>query len=139
MKKTNCEMEVRKMKQSLFKGVEAIFIPIKDPKLSAKWYEEILGFMLQYIEEGAAVMKITQQSPTVICLVKAKEHQPCHFPDNHFGVGKYVNFLSQNIEETYLFLVDHHVQVEALEGEGDTKFFTFYDPDGNPLGVCQSL
>ena len=30
------------MKQSLFKGVEAIFIPIKDPQLSAKWYEEIL-------------------------------------------------------------------------------------------------
>jgi len=88
MKKTNCEMEVRKMKQSLFKGVEAIFIPIKDPKLSSKWYEEILGFKLQYIEEGAAVMKITEQSPTVICLVKAKEHQPCHFPDNHFGVGK---------------------------------------------------
>lgn len=48
-------MEVRKMKQSLFKGVEAIFIPIKDPKLSSKWYEEILGFKLQYIEEGAAV------------------------------------------------------------------------------------
>ncbi len=138
MKNTNCEMEVRKMKQSLFKGVEAIFIPIKDPQLSAKWYEEILGFKLLYREEGAAVMKITEQSPTVICLVKAKEHQPCHFPDNHFGVGKYVNFLSQNIEETYLFLVDHHVQVEALEGEGGTKFFTFYDPDGNPLGVCQS-
>ena len=54
MKKTNCEMEVRKMKQSLFKGVEAIFIPIKDPKLSSKWYEEILGFKLQYIEEGAS-------------------------------------------------------------------------------------
>ncbi|WP_155592266.1 VOC family protein [Lysinibacillus cavernae] len=126
------------MKESLLKGVEAIFIPIKDPELSAKRYAEMLAFKLLYIEEGAAVMKINEQSPTVVCLVKANQHQPLHFPDNHFGVGKYFNFISHNIEETYQFLVDHHVRVKALDGEGNTRFFTFYDPDGNPLGVCQS-
>jgi len=60
------------MKQSLLNGVEAIFIPIKDPHLSAKWYENKLGFKLLYIEEGAAVMKIADQSATVVCLVKAR-------------------------------------------------------------------
>ena len=66
-------------------------------------------------------MKITEQSPTVICLVKLRSISHVIFQTITL-VGKYVNFLSQNIEETYLFLVDHHVQVEALEGEGDTKF-----------------
>lgn len=35
------------------------------------------------------------------------------------------------IEETYQFLVEHDVKVNALGGEGKTK-------DGNPLGVYQS-
>lgn len=60
------------MTNPLLMGMEGVFIPVKDPKLSANWYEEILGFKLLYIEE-----------------------------------------------------------------EGDSKFFTFYDPDDNPLGVCQ--
>lgn len=124
--------------QSLLHGVEAIFIPIKDPQLSAKWYEEKLGFKLLYIEEDAAVMKIAERSATVVCLVKTENHQPLHFPDNRFGVGKYYNFLSSSIEETYHSLVEQQVNVNPLGGEGQTKFFTFYDLDGNPLGVCQS-
>ncbi|WP_068984449.1 MULTISPECIES: VOC family protein [Lysinibacillus] len=125
------------MSKPILKGVEAIFIPIKDPELSATWYEEKLGFTLLYIEEGAAVMKIDEESQTVVCLVKAKNHTPLNFQDNYFGVGKYFNFISQNIEETYQSLIEKNVRVNEIDGEGQTKFFTFYDPDGNPLGVCQ--
>lgn len=124
------------MTQSLLKGIEGVFIPVKDPKLSANWYEEILGFKL-YMEEDAAVMKITEQSQTVVCLVKTLDHQPMKFPKNNFGVGKYYNFIPQNIEETHKFLIEQNVKVNHITGEGNTKFFTFYDPDGNPLGVCQ--
>ncbi|MFJ7700321.1 VOC family protein [Lysinibacillus fusiformis] len=124
--------------QPLLHGVEAIFIPIKDPQLSAKWYEEKLGFKLLYIEEDAAVMKMAEQSVTVVCLVKTEYHRPIHFPDNHFGVGKYFNFLSSAIEDTYQSLVGQQVNVNPMGGEGQTRFFTFYDLDGNPLGVCQS-
>ncbi|MBG9692445.1 hypothetical protein ABD91_16595 [Lysinibacillus sphaericus] len=124
--------------RSLLNGVEAIFIPIKDSQLSVKWYEEKLGFKLLNIEEDAAVMKIGEQSVTVVCLVKTENHQPLHFPDNHFGVGKYFNFLSSTIEDTYQSLVEQQVKVNPIGGEGQIKFFTFYDLDGNPLGVCQS-
>lgn len=125
------------MTKSLLKGMEGVFIPVKNPKLSAQWYEEILGFTLVYLEEEAAVMKIDEHAPTVVCLVKTMNHQPMKFPDNHFGVGKYYNFISHNIEETYNLLIKKNVKVNELGGEGTTKFFTFYDPDDNPLGVCQ--
>ena len=59
------------------------------------------------------------------------------FPSNNFGVGKYYNFIPQNIEETHKFLLEHNVKLGPIDEEGNTKFFTFYDPDGNPLGVCQ--
>lgn len=125
------------MTKPLLKGIEGVFIPVKDPELSANWYEEILGFKLLYIEEEAAVMKIAEQSQTVVCLVKTLNHQPMKFPNNNFGVGKYYNFIPQNIEETHKFLLKQNVKVNPIDGEGNTRFFTFYDPDGNPLGVCQ--
>ncbi|KAB2334405.1 VOC family protein [Cytobacillus depressus] len=125
------------MVKPFFRGMEGVFIPVKDPKYSAKWYEEILGFTLIYIEEEAAVMRIAEQSQTVVCLVRTLNHQPMVFPENKFGVGKYYNFIPQDIEETYKFLLERNVKVNQMSGEGTTRFFTFYDPDGNPLGVCQ--
>jgi len=125
------------MTKALLQGMEGVFIPVKDPKLSAKWYEEKLGFTLIYIDEEAAVMQIAEKSQTVVCLVRTLNHQPMKFPDNNFGVGKYYNFLSLDIEETHRLLVEKNVRVNSIGGEGTTKFFTFYDPDGNPLGVCQ--
>ena len=125
------------MTKPLLKGMEGVFIPVKDLERSAKWYEEILGFKLIYIEEEAAVMKISEQSQTVVCLVKTIKHQPMKFPENQFGVGKYYNFIPDDIEEAHRTLLTKNVKVNQISGEGTTKFFTFYDPDGNPLGVCQ--
>lgn len=125
------------MTKPLLNGMEGVFIPVKDPSISAKWYEKILGFTLVYIENEAAVLRISEQSLTVVCLVKIEHHQPMSFPENKFGVGKYYNFLSIDIEETYQSLLNKDVKVGPLGGEGTTKFFTFYDPDENPLGVCQ--
>jgi glyoxylase I family protein len=125
------------MTKPLLKGMEGVFIPVKDPEFSAKWYEEILGFKPIYIEEQAAVMKIGEQSQTVVCLVRTTNHQPMKFPENNFGVGKYYNFIPNDIEETYNTLREKNVKVNSISGDGTTKFFTFYDPDNNPLGVCQ--
>ena len=115
------------MAKSLLKGLEGVFIPVKDPELSANWYEEKLGFKLLYIEEDAAVMKIAEQSQTVVCLVRTLNHQPMEFPSNHFGVGKYYNFIPDDLDKTYKTLLEQNVRVNPIDGEGDTRFFTFYD------------
>lgn len=122
--------------KSLLAGMEGFFIPVKNPEVSAKWYEEILGFSMVYQEEEAAVLRIAEVSQTVVCLVKTENHQPMQFPENNFGVGKYYNFIPRDLEKTYERLVAQGVQVNQIDGEGNTRFFTFYDPDGNPLGVC---
>lgn len=125
------------MTKPLLKGMEGVFIPVKDPEISAKWYEEMLGFQLIYMEEEAAVMRIHEHSQTVVCLVRTLNHQAMQFPENDFGVGKYYNFVPEDIEETYKMLLEKNVQVNSIGGEGRSRFFTFFDPDGNPLGVCQ--
>jgi glyoxylase I family protein len=125
------------MSKPLLKGVEGIFIPVKNPELSAGWYEEVLGFQLIYMEKEAAVMRIGEQAQTVVCLVRTSPHQPMKFPENQFGVGKYYNFIPEDIEETHKLLLEKGVNVNPIGGEETTRFFTFFDPDGNPLGVCQ--
>lgn len=50
------------MGTSLLNGVEGIFIPVKNPAVSAQWYETILGFKLNYIEEEAAVMVMRKRN-----------------------------------------------------------------------------
>lgn len=125
------------MTQPLLKGMEGAFIPVRDPERSAKWYAETLGFKLIHIEAEAAVMRIAEGAQTVICLVRTENHQPMTFPENRFGVGKYYNFIPGDIAETHRYLLEQGVHVDPMGGEGETRFFTFYDPDGNPLGVCQ--
>jgi glyoxylase I family protein len=72
------------LNKPLLIGMEGVFIPVKDPKLSAKWYEENLGFRINYIEEEAAALYISESSQTVVCLVKTQNHTPNDFPANKF-------------------------------------------------------
>ncbi|WP_404452224.1 VOC family protein [Virgibacillus necropolis] len=125
------------MSQPILKGMEGVLIPVKDPKISAEWYEEVLGFKPIDIEKEAIVMKIAEESQTVVCLVRTANHQPMKFPDNNFEVGQYYNFIPKDLDETYRQLTEHGVKVNPIGGEGTFRYFSFYDPDGNPLGVCQ--
>ncbi len=80
-------------------------------------------------------MKIEEKSQTVVCLVKTVNHQPMKFPENNFGVGKYYNFIPKDINETYQLLIERGVKVNPISEEGPTKFFTFFNPDGNPIDM----
>ncbi|MFD2924058.1 VOC family protein [Halobacillus naozhouensis] len=124
------------MVQPLMKGLEGAFIPVRDPARSAVWYEEILGCTPLYVEKEAVTMKLAEESQTVICLVRTPDHKPMEFPENHFGVTKYYNFLPEDIEETHRLLCERGVRVNPIGGEGSMRYFTFFDPDGNPLGCC---
>ncbi|NRS20101.1 VOC family protein [Brevibacillus sp. HB1.4B] len=125
------------MAQSLLKGMEGVFIPVTDPGASAKWYEEKLGCKPLFVEEEAVTMRISDESSTVICLVRVENHQPMTFPENRFGVSKYYNFLSVDIEAAHQLITERGVMVTPIDEFGSTKVLTFFDPDGNPLGMCQ--
>ncbi|WP_077624473.1 VOC family protein [Sediminibacillus massiliensis] len=125
------------MTAPLLKGMEGAFIPVRNPRKSAEWYERILGFKQLYVDEEAVTMKISDKAQTVITLVRTPNHHPMVFPENEFGVGKYYNFIPEDIDKAHQFLKKHDVTVMPIGGEGETRFFTFFDPDGNPLGACQ--
>jgi len=123
---------------ALLSGVEGLFIPVSDPGSSAKWYQEILGCSIVMEEPGATVIRLSDHSPTVLCLVRTDAKVPVAFPENGFGVDKFMNFLTEDIEELHKALTEQGVRVGDIGSEGTARFFTFLDPDGNRLGVCAS-
>lgn len=66
-------------------------------------------------------MKISYVSQTVVCLVRTIDHQPMKFLENNFGIGKYYNFISKNIEETHNLLHERYVRVNGIGGDGTAK------------------
>lgn len=123
---------------TLLRGVEGLFIPVSDPQASAQWYASNLGCEPLFDEEEAAVVRLGNGSRTVLCLVKTQMPLPVEFPQNCFGVGKFVNFEVDDLDRVHALLVDRGVEVGAIGAEGSSRFFTFRDPDGTPLGVCAS-
>lgn len=65
-------------------------------------------------------MRIEEQSQTVVCLVKTQNHQPMKFPKNNFEVGKYYNFIPNDIEKTHKFFLEKEEKVNPMDGEGTT-------------------
>jgi len=136
-----CNFVLQKEKcvsKPVLSGVEGLFIPVSDPKVSCEWYQAKLGCQPLFQEENAAVLRLGNESGTVLCLVKVQTTLPIDFPENEFGVGKFVNFAVDDIEAAYETLLERGLSVGVIGREGNSRFFTFSDPDGNPLGICAS-
>lgn len=124
------------MSNPLFSGVEGIFIPVRDPELSAQWYAEKLGFKPLFKEAEAITMRIADGAGTVVCLGRAQNHQPMHFPPNDFDVSTYFNLKPIETQAAHRALKESGVQVSEMGGDEDFQFFSFFDLDGNRIGVC---
>ena len=61
------------MSEPILKGMEGAFIPVTNPQASAKWYEEKLGCKPLYVEGEAVTMKLSEESRTVITLVRTPD------------------------------------------------------------------
>jgi len=90
-------------------------------------------------EDEAVILRLSGTSGPVLGLVRTKDALPVAFPANNFGVGKFVNFHVEDIDLVHRELVSRDVPVGDIGKEGTARFFTFFDPDGNRLGVCASL
>lgn len=108
-------------------------LSVRDRHLSAKWYEEKLGFALIYHLDEAGWSEI--QTNTDGVTIGLGEHvEPA--PGNCvpvFGIPD-ISIGRQNLESTG---VKFDGDTETVDGMVSTA--TFYDPDGNALMLAQDL
>lgn len=110
-----------------------IALSVRDRHLSAKWYEEKLGFALNYHMDDAGWSEIHTNTDGVT--IGLGEHvKPA--PGNSVPVFGIADIATgrENLEAAG---VKFDGDTETIEGMVSTA--TFYDPDGNALMLAQDL
>jgi len=110
-----------------------IAMSVKDRHLSAKWYEEKLGFTLvHHIDEAGWTEVQTKTNGVTLGLGEQAEPAPGNTVPV-FGVSD-IHTARKDLETAG---VKFDGETDTIEGMVSTA--TFYDPDGNALMLAQDL
>ena len=110
-----------------------IAMSVKDRHLSAKWYEEKLGFTLvHHIDEAGWTEVQTKTNGVTLGLGEQAEPAPGNTVPV-FGVSD-IHTARKDLEAAG---VKFDGETDTIEGMVSTA--TFYDPDGNALMLAQDL
>lgn len=125
---------------TLIHRVGTIYVPVKDPEISSKWYQEMLGAVENFRNDDKAILDFVNQS---FFLVKSKVGEKAIFQDykgnEHFLMTFEVDGI-QKLRELHSFLMEKGVTVGAIEDRGHPgNNFVFYDIDGNKFDVWSEL
>ena len=112
----------------IFRELHATVMPVRDLAKSLAWYRETLGLEPRRVVEGFLAVLGTG-GPTNICLYVPE--------DETHRDGSFPNFRSDDIEATRSHLESCGVRCTEISGGGGVAFFTFHDPDGNRIDVCE--
>lgn len=120
--------------------VGTIYVPVENPELSSKWYQEKLGAVENFRNDDKAILNFANQS---FFLVKAKVGEKAIFQDHKGNEHFLMTFEVDGMEQLMAFhsaLTEKGVTVEKIEDRGHPgNNFIFYDIDGNKFDVWSEL
>jgi catechol 2,3-dioxygenase-like lactoylglutathione lyase family enzyme len=117
-----------------WKGDLVIAISVKDLKASIAWYEKVLGFKVVYAVEDMGWCEVsTPMENLTIGIGQVEDPKPNESTTPTWGV--------HDIEKTRKAIEAHGVRFDGptRETPGMVKLATFFDPDGNPWMLAESL
>jgi catechol 2,3-dioxygenase-like lactoylglutathione lyase family enzyme len=115
-----------------FQRIDSVFIPVTDVEKSAKWYEDVLGFILELRDTTWKYysMRMTAEegnSTPWFTLYEVKEVQPAaHMPFNLYAPD------GASIHQR---LKEQGVRVTDIINTGSMLVFEVFDPDDNRIGI----
>ena len=115
-------------------GDMVIAIAVKDMKASIAWYEEVLGFAVTYAIDDLGWCEMSTHIPNLtIGIGQTEDPKPNESTTPTWGVT--------DIDKTRKTIEGHGVRFDGptRDVSGMVKLTTFYDPDGNPWQLSQSL
>ena len=119
----------------IFPKIDTVILRVRDLQKSRRWYEDKLGLVASFIgeKEPIVVFKIGN-TPTSLTIyeVKKNEKPPIKGETKH----SWPIFYSEDIKKSHETLRNKDVKVDAIEGDSESQWFSFYDPDGNRLEAC---
>jgi catechol 2,3-dioxygenase-like lactoylglutathione lyase family enzyme len=117
----------------IFRELHAVIVPVRDLAASLAWYRETLGLEPRRVEEGFLAVLGTG-GPTHVCLYVPEDAED---GTGEAPAGSFPNFRTDDIDAAHAHLVGHGVRCTEVARGGPLAFFTFHDPDGNRIDVCE--
>ncbi len=110
----------------------AVFIHVSDMKRAIGFYSKLLGLPILEAAHEGNIYDLPVQSGTQIIL--DSHHRKAPSNDNL----PLLFFDTDDLQASYAFIVSEGIEVAGeIEIHDDISFFTFRDPDGNVLMVCE--
>jgi len=120
-------------KAGIFERLDTVIIRAGNINASKKWYMEILQLKSLFEDEKEKLVVFDTGGTTSITIWQLKENETL----NRNGAGSFPIFFSPDAKSIHKYLTEKEVETgDIIEGE-NIKFFSFFDPDGNKLEVCQ--
>jgi len=126
-------MTEKKGPAGIFQELHATVIAVSDLSASREWYEDVLGLEPRRVVEGFLAVYGTGGS-TNVCLYVP---QPGQEKPGYQGGGAFPNCRSRDAAATHAHLTERGVRCTDVQSSPELSWFTFHDPDGNRLDVCE--
>jgi catechol 2,3-dioxygenase-like lactoylglutathione lyase family enzyme len=114
-----------------FLRLDTVILRVKDIKKASNWYQQKLGFRATYADDNEKLVVFDLQGTTSLTLWQLKEKEKL------INSSTYPIFLADDIHSAHETLASQKVKTEAITENGGVRWFSFYDPDGNRLEICQ--
>ena len=115
----------------MFNGFSHVMLWVIDFDRALEWYTETLGCQVLFSAAPHYAALRLEEAGVTLAL------HPSETDGKDVGHGPMPYFKTDNIEETLKGLEAKGVKVGKVQQEGPTKFATFWDSEGNALGVQQ--
>ncbi|MFD1205592.1 MULTISPECIES: VOC family protein [Sporosarcina] len=121
----------------IVKKIETIYLPVNNPKASAKWYEEHLQLKtMGPIEEDADQAQLVLNSGQSIFLIKSKNAVNANFTEINGTEQCSITLEVNNFQRLYEALKANGATItEIVDNDDCGKNFYVYDMDGNKIDI----
>lgn len=116
----------------MFERVSHTMFYVNDLNRAVKWYTDMLGCKVNF-QAGPHYASLRMESAGYQI-----DLHPTEANSKDVGFGPILYFSSKNLDQSIATLKDKGVKVGEPKTEGSHRFVTFWDSEGNALGIQQS-
>lgn len=113
------------MPNDLFSRIDTVFLPVRYLEASLAWYQDVLGWVVGWRNEGAAALSPGSGAPLV--LIQVPQFEP--------RTEEPFSLFAPDLEAAHTALETRGITVTPIAVHGKVRDFQFTDPDGNVIGV----
>lgn len=120
------------MKNNFLQGIDTLILRVADIERSKNWFTQKLSFTV--LHEDAIHRLAVLDTHSAVSITIWQTDEPIHVNSK---TAAYPIFRTANAREAHDHLLAQGVPAGEIITDHVVTYFTFHDPDGNILEVCQ--